>query len=189
MTRHDDTSYGPNPLILKYLDLFPSSENKLPILDLACGDGHNGIYLASKGWSVILADRSEETLAKAKEQALKNHMTAKFWQVDFEEPGFNQLEENTLGGVLIFRYLFRPLIPAIKKAIVKGGFLFYETFTWDHLQFHPTFNPEFLLKTGELPKWFPDWEILHSFEGILENPDRAVAQLVCRKPDQKKVHG
>jgi len=93
------------------------------------------------------------------------------------------LEENTLSGVLVFRYLFRPLIPAIKKALVKGGFLFYETYTREHLQFHPSFNPAFLLESGELTEWFQNWEILHSFEGKLKNPDRAVAQLVCRRPD------
>ena len=180
---HHHSSDGPNSLILKYFDLFSTKEIMFPILDLACGDGRNGIYLASKGWSVILADRSEEALAKAKAQAAQNSVVVQFRQVDFEEPGFNQLEENPLGGVLVFRYLFRPLIPVIKKAIVKGGFLFYETFTREHLQFHPSFNPKFLLKTGELPEWFQDWEILHTFEGIIENPKRAVAQLVCRKPD------
>jgi hypothetical protein len=28
---------------------------------------------------------------------------------------------------------------------------------------------------------FADWEIIHYFEGIKENPTRAVAQIVCRK--------
>ena len=181
MTYHD-SSYGPSLLILKFLDLFSAEEIKHPILDLACGDGHNGIFLASRGWPVILADRSDEALAKAKKQAAQNSVTVKFWKVDFEEPSFSQLEENTLGGVLVFRYLFRPLLPAIKKALIKGGFLFYETFTREHLEFHQSFNPAFLLEPGELPEWFQDWEILHSFEGILENPKRAVAQLVCRNP-------
>jgi len=27
-----------------------------------------------------------------------------------------------------------------------------------------------------------DWHILHHFEGIQENPKRAIAQIVCRKP-------
>jgi hypothetical protein len=31
-------------------------------------------------------------------------------------------------------------------------------------------------------KWFEDWEVIHYFEGILKEPLRAMAQIVCRKP-------
>jgi hypothetical protein len=33
-----------------------------------------------------------------------------------------------------------------------------------------------------LRRWFENWEMLHAFEGELQRPRRAVAQLVCRKP-------
>jgi hypothetical protein len=36
---------------------------------------------------------------------------------------------------------------------------------------------------------FADWEVIHSFEGIKENPTRAVAQLVARKPTQSAGSG
>ena len=35
---------------------------------------------------------------------------------------------------------------------------------------------------GELKSYFSQWQVLHYFEGVLTNPDRAVAQIVCRKP-------
>ncbi len=46
----------------------------------------------------------------------------------------------------------------------------------------PPHNPDFLLKPGELSGWFKDWQVIHYFEGLLENPQRAMAQIVCRKP-------
>jgi hypothetical protein len=52
----------------------------------------------------------------------------------------------------------------------------------DQAQFGKPRNPDFLLKPGELMNWFKDWHVLHHFEGIQENPKRAIAQIVCRKP-------
>jgi len=34
-----------------------------------------------------------------------------------------------------------------------------------------------------LMDWFKDWNVLHHFEGIQEDPRRAVAEIVCRKPE------
>ncbi len=58
----------------------------------------------------------------------------------------------------------------------------YETFTVEQPRFGKPRNPDFLLNPGELLQLFKDWELIHSFEGIKENPRRAVAQLLCRKP-------
>lgn len=58
----------------------------------------------------------------------------------------------------------------------------YETCTTEQAQFGKPKNPEHLLKPGELYSWFQDWEIIYSFEGRQENPKKAVAQLICRKP-------
>jgi tellurite methyltransferase len=108
-------------------------------------------------------------------------VTIKFWQVDLERKGINPLPEELCGGILVFRYLHRPLIASMKKALKKGGILVYETFTVEQPKFGKPHNPDFLLKPGELHKWFEDWTIIHSFEGIKDNPKRAVAQIVCRK--------
>ena len=110
-------------------------------------------------------------------------MDAEFARVDLEQDGVNPLPPDTYGAILVFRYLHRPLIPYIKKGLKHGGLIFCETFTIEQPPFGKPRNPDFLLKPGELHGWFQDWEIIHSFEGILENPKRAVAQIVCRKPE------
>ena len=101
--------------------------------------------------------------------------------MDLEEGEENPLPEETYTGIMVFRYLHRPLMPNIKKALQGGGILLYETFTVDQPRFGRPHNPDFLLKPGELLSWFGDWDIIHHFEGIKEKPKRAIAQLVCRK--------
>ncbi len=169
---------GPDELLLKYSYLF---SGELPVLDLACGDGHNGIFLALKGLSVVLADRSEEALAQARLNGRAAGISAEFWKVDLEREGVNPLEGRTFSAILVFRYLHRPLIPCISKSLNKGGILIYETFTTEQARFGKPKNPEHLLKSGELLSWFADWEVINTFEGVISDPPKAMAQIVCRK--------
>lgn len=171
----------PDILLREHLSLFSDKMKDLPLLDLACGDGHNGLFLASKGFSMILADRSEEALKQAGESAASLGVAVTLRHVDLEKENSNPFENDTFSAVLVFRYLHRPLIPCIRKSLRKGGLLVYETFTAEQAQFGKPKNPEHLLNPGELFSWFQDWEIIHSFEGIKENPRKAVAQIVCRK--------
>lgn len=179
------SSLRPAQLIADHWRLFDQRTLKGPVLDLACGDGRSGIFLANKGLSVILCDNSEEALSRAKELATENRVKVQFWQVDLEIEGVNPLPEDFFAGILVFRYLHRPLIPCIKKAVKKGGTLIYETFTVEQPRFGRPHNPNFLLRRGELMGWFKDWEIIHCFEGIREEPKRAVAELVCIRPSDQ----
>ena len=171
----------PDTLLREHLSLFRDELKDLPLLDLACGDGHNGLFLASKGFSMILADRSEEALKQAGESAASLCVAVTLRHVDLEKENNNPFENDVFSAVLVFRYLHRPLIPCIRKSLRKGGLLVYETFTTEQAQFGKPKNPEHLLNPGELFSWFQDWEIIHSFEGIKENPRKAVAQIVSRK--------
>lgn len=101
--------------------------------------------------------------------------------MDFET-GENPFEGEHYRGIVVFRYLRRPLIPFIREAIRNGGLLIYETFTAEQPKYGHPHNPEYLLRPQELGDWFRDWQVLYHFEGVLEDPPRAVAQMVCRKP-------
>jgi tellurite methyltransferase len=176
---------SPDPLVAEFSDLIIGERPDGPVLDLASGDGHNGLFLAAKGLPVILADRSDEALSKAKETADGMPGKVTIWKVDLERAGENPLKEEEYSAILIFRYLHRPLMPCIGKALRTGGFLVYHTYTVDQAQFGKPRNPDFLLKPGELMNWFKDWSVLHHFEGIQENPRRAIAEIVCRKTETK----
>jgi len=177
-----ESTLRPAELILRYQDLFKEKPLPGPVLDLACGQGHNGIFLAKQNLPVICCDLSPEALQQAQRLATLNHTQISCWQIDLEKPGRNPLPSDHYGAILVFRYLHRPLIPCIKKALRPKGLLFYETYTIEQPRFGRPHNPRFLLKPRELYGWFSDWIIIHYFEGIKDHPPRAVAQIVCRKP-------
>jgi len=172
----------PDSLLREHLYLFTLELKQHPILDLACGDGHNGILLTKKGFQVVFADRSEEALEQVRRHAGAEGMTATLWQTDLETGVADPFSCQTFSGILVFRYLHRPLIPAIRRALLPCGILIFETFTTEQAQFGKPKNPDHLLNPGELLSWFRDWEVLYTFEGIAGEPPKAIAQLVCRKP-------
>ena len=169
-------------LIDVYFDLLKIGAKREPIIDLACGEGRNGLFLSDKGLPVIFADRSESALQTVNNVLKTDNSESQTWLIDFEQTGIKPLENKQFSAALVFRYLHRPLMPALLESIAPGGIIIYETFTIDNRQFGRPNNVDFLLQPGELKNTFHNWETLHYFEGILTNPDRAVAQIVCRKP-------
>jgi len=181
-----------SPLIEKYLSQIKcvKADKQLPVLDLACGNGRNGLYLIENDISVTFADVNGEALAQV-EQSLNDlnagkQKLAQCWQVDFEQAHLTTLQGELFSGVMVFRYLHRPLFEKIKAAIKPGGIIIYETFTEQQAQFGRPKNPDFLLKPKELIEIFSDWKILHSFEGVIDvanNSKQAIAQIVAIKLD------
>ena len=171
----------PAPLLEKFCGLLNRASPPGPILDLACGRGHNGLFLAAKGFPVILLDQAEKSLGAARHLACQMDLNVKIIRKDLELSGTNPLADFSVAGVLVFRYLHRPLIPFIKAALKPGGTLIYETFTINQAKYGRPKNPNFLLKPLELKDWFSNWEIVHYFEGLKQNPPRAIAQIVCKK--------
>lgn len=171
----------PDRLVVDYEEHIISGPSG-PVLDLACGDGHNGIYLALRGVPVVCLDISEKALLKATRTAKNTGVKIMVWKADLESPGHKTLPHTAYSAILVFRYLFRPLIEEIKDAVKPGGLVVYETFTEGQARFDKPKNPDHLLKYGELKRFFADWNIMYWFEGLLEEPRRAVAQVVARKP-------
>lgn len=159
------------------------------VLDLASGNGRNGLFLVGHHIPVIFADNNEAAL-EAVRAALSELGTqgelGSTWLVDFEVDSEQPLANKQFDGILVFNYLHRPLISSIKEAVTPGGLVFYETFTEDQRQFGRPTNPDFLLKKQELFEAFQDWQVLHYFEGEVtssSNSTKAVANLVARKPE------
>lgn len=178
-------------LLSQYMQKIALACDTAPALDLACGTGRNGLCLLASDIPVVFADRDSQNL-----EQIKRHLTAqpckrqremsRFWQVDLEIPGTHPLAGETFGVIMVFRYLHRPLLEGIKKAVIPGGLVIYETFTVEQARIGRPRNPDFLLRPGELRDSFCQWDILHSFEGIEHDPasgqPRAIAQLVAEKP-------
>jgi SAM-dependent methyltransferase len=176
-------------LLEPYLDDLSQACDEFPVLDLACGGGRNGLFLAQRGIPVVFADIREEALQQvAAQQAIE---TTNLWQVDLEPAEGNPLADRQFSAIMVFRYLHRPLLPAIKAATRPGGLVIYETFTVEQPKFGRPHNPDFLLKPGELQQCFGDWQILHSLEGTVSNNDteQAIARIVARKPGMRAGDG
>ena len=170
-------------LLVDQLDLLTGLDRSLPVLDLACGSGRNGLILAQQGVPVVFADRSVADLEHIERQLTKNGWPGRTWQVDLEQPGSDPLAGLQFSAIITFRYLHRPIFPALLKAVIPGGLVIYETFTTENRRFGRPNNPDFLLKPGEPKAMFRDWQMIFYFEGDLQNPERSIAQLVARKPD------
>ena len=176
-----ESGLKPAPLLVHHGGLLRGTFGLGPVLDLACGAGHNGLYLASLGASAVLVDRDEARLASARDLAGRIGVSVEFRWIDLEGRDTPPLASKAYGTILVFRYLHRPLVPFIKDALMPGGVVVYETFTSDQRKYGKPRSPDFLLEPGELRSWFEGWEILHDFEGELDHPKRAMAQIVCRK--------
>ncbi|MFT5705231.1 MAG: tellurite methyltransferase [Shewanella sp.] len=148
------------------------------VLDLACGDGRNGLWFAERGYQVTFIDRS---LAGIDARPTTQH----FLEWNLEDGSAPNLLVAEYDLILVFNYLHRPLFPQIRAAIKPGGLIIYETFIDKQAEIGRPKNPKFLLKQDELKSEFAHWSCLHYFEGEIFNHAGVSqkAQLIARKPD------
>lgn len=175
-------------LVLRFQGELLAASRLGPVLDVACGPGMNGLYLAGLGVCMLMVDRSEEALAEAvrnrreMERAFGRRLCVQMVRMDLETSEPPEFAPQSLGAVLVFRYLHRPLIPVLLSALAPGGLLVSETFMEGQEVYGKPRNPDHLLKAGELARWFAGYEVLHHFEGHQESPPRFMGAMACRKP-------
>lgn len=180
-------SQEPAALVCQHLPAIRQSVRKAGVLDLACGSGRNGLFLARHKIPLVFADINPEALARIDGELTATGLAGECWQVDLEAPGGQALAGREFDVILVFNYLHRPLIPGIRRSLAAGGLLLYETFTAPQAAVGRPSNPDFLLQPGELRSWFRDWEIVVQFEGSDTSPPRHFASLVARKPGGPSV--
>ncbi len=171
-------------LLVQHIDLITDLEPQSGVLDLACGYGRNGLFLASHNVKVIFADNNMAALDVVSATLNERRWPGECWPVDLED-GSGPLNTHCFDAVIVFNYLHRPLFDALRAAIRPGGLIVYETFTVAQASLGRPSNPDYLLQPGELVQHFPGWEVLHEFEGEegkSGKPTRAIASLIARKP-------
>lgn len=182
-------TYKSHTTLLDYLVSAMNPNSTLPVLDLACGKGRSGLILARRGIEVVFADRSASALHDIEQHLSHDSLPGQAWQVDLEQADSKPLAGKVFRSIICFRYLYRPLIPEILGAVEPGGMVIYETFTTENRRYGRPNNPDFLLKPGELAEIFNDWQQIHYYEGLQQDPDRAIAQVIARKPIKANEHG
>lgn len=115
-------------------------------LDLACGLGANALFLAERGLAVEAWDIADGALAKLADTAAHQQLAIKTLARDAER---QPPEPTSFDVICVSRFLHRPTLPALQRALRPGGLLFYQTFNQDKPHGSPS-NPDFLLMRDEL---------------------------------------
>jgi SAM-dependent methyltransferase len=174
----------PAALVAAELARLRDAATRGPVLDLACGSGRNALAVAAAGLRVVGLDRDRARLRALLERARESALDVAALAAELETARGIPLRSASVGAVLVFRYLHRPLAPEIERVLCPGGLLLYETFTLHQRELaqHPR-NPAFLLEPGELPRLFPGLSVLRAEEALVAAPaPEALARLVARKP-------
>ena len=177
------TTSPPSPFFAAQIERLRAAARLGPVADLACGHGRHALAAADAGARVIGFDRNENSLRELRTSATRRGLPVAAIRTDLESEASIPVRPESCGAILVFRFLYRPLAPAITAALRPGGLLLYETFTdaQPELGWGPR-NPSFLLRQGELPTLFAELEILESWEGVTsgDRPE-AVARLAARR--------
>jgi tellurite methyltransferase len=163
----------PAEFLVEHIALLPVGR----VLDVAAGNGRNAVYLAGLGFTVEGIDKSEESVAAAREAAREAGVTITMRVVDLELG--RAVPEAAYDVIICFNYLQRSLLPQIREGVRRGGMVVYETFTVDQAQFGRPRNPDHLLRYNELLEMFRDFRCLRYREGIFG--DKAIASIVTQR--------
>jgi rhodanese-related sulfurtransferase/precorrin-6B methylase 2 len=166
---------GPSPWLIENADLLPRGGR---VLDVACGRGRHALLLASAGFDVRAIDRHPDAIAFVRDTAARLGFAVDAEVVDLETDPPPAIAGG-FGAIVVFNYLHRPLVPALREALKPGGRIFYETFTTHQAERgHPT-NPAFLLKDGELAQLMSPLATVRAREGEFDG--RFVASIVAER--------
>jgi SAM-dependent methyltransferase len=164
---------APSAWLTRWAHLLPPG---CTVLDLACGAGRHVRWLAARGHRVTGVDR-----AAAAVEPLKG--LAEIIVADVEG-GPWPLAGRLFDAVLVTRYLWRPLLPAIVGAMAPGGFLIYDTFAAGQETVGRPARHEFLLQPGELLRVAADADlrVVAYEDGFIDSPASFVQRVVACKP-------
>jgi tellurite methyltransferase len=145
-------------------------------LDLGGGAGRHALWLAQRGWRVVLADLSDEGVALAAKKArdagvaltLRRESAAESvaWARQPGSPRFSL--------VCVFLFLVREEFPALTSLLAPGGLLVYKTYTADHPRFQQGHSLRYALHPGELARAFP------ALETVLSREEDGIAAFIGR---------
>ncbi|MGZ4977223.1 MAG: class I SAM-dependent methyltransferase [Methylobacter sp.] len=161
----------PSPWIIKNASMFRKNGR---VLDLACGYGRHAIWLAKQGYQVDAIDRDAEAVS-----AMVGMGNINVLIVDLEEGDWPQSGQ-MYDGIIVSRYLYRPLLPTFAELLNPGGVLIYETFMTGNERYGKPSNPDFLLLPNELfDVYSPLLNIIAFEQGEQQMPRPAVMQRIC----------
>jgi tellurite methyltransferase len=147
------------------------------VLDIAMGEGRNGVYLATQGFEVLGLDISEKGLAKAHNLAKKNNVTIETKVVDLES---FTLEPNSYDVILCTYYMQKDLFKQFQSALKPGGMIVVETYNVDYLKY-AQFSRKWALDTNEMLDIFKDLRVIRYQD--YDDGKEAYSSIIAQKPE------
>jgi tellurite methyltransferase len=172
--------WRPAPALVRAIDRHGARIPSGPVADLACGSGRDAVWLAQRGFDVEAWDHAPEALERARQLAAACGVSLRRVPADLER-GTPPLPASRYALITCFRFLHRPLLPAMAAALVPGGILVYETFRVGQERYGRPTHAQFLLANGELREAFRSLEMLE-YEEVDHPGGPITAKLVARRP-------
>ena len=147
------------------------------VLDIAMGEGRNGVYLATQGFEVLGLDISEKGLAKAHNLAKKNNVTIETKVVDLES---FTLKPNSYDLILCTYYMQKNLFKQFQSALKPGGMIIVETYNVDYLKY-AQFSREWALDTNEMLDIFKGLRVIRYQD--YDDGKEAYSSIIAQKPE------
>lgn len=120
-----DSQLPPETILIEDAAFF---KEKGSVLDLACGDGRNALFLAGNGFEVTAVDFSEAALNRLKRFAEKERLTVYTQQMDLCcEENFDSLGKFDMIVCNHYRLLYKTAMQ-LKKHLTKNGILWLNGF-------------------------------------------------------------
>lgn len=173
----------PRPVLIDNLENF----KKGSVLDLGCGDGKDSKYLASKGFSVMAVDKSQDAINILLEEKINTIETVCKDILDVTKNFDSHSWDNIISFVTI-HFLKKEdgykTIEWIKSHTNLGGLNIIYDFTKEGDFNIKSDNPMFWLNSNELKELYKDWEII-SYKEFPSNTKQGgkqmVAEIVARR--------
>jgi SAM-dependent methyltransferase len=157
--------------VARFAPLIPAGGD---VLDLACGGGRHARLLAGLGYQVEAVDRDSSALAQLA------GVTGVVTRCADLEDGPWPYYTRSFDGIVVSRYLWRPLFPNLFRCLREGGVLICETFMVGQEQFGKPENPAHLLRVGELLELMHKRFTVLAFEqGKFAGERTQVMQRIC----------
>jgi tellurite methyltransferase len=171
---------GPSEFLIAHAPLLRGR-----VLDVAAGSGRNALFLARRGHIVEALDIAHAGLRLARAAARAEGLAVFAVQADLRT---YPLPRNRYGAAVNIRYLQRSLFAPLRRAVIPGGLIVFETFLVDQQRLDGPHHPGYLLQRGELKSAFPDCEILRYEEGLVECGAQPayLARLLARRPADER---
>jgi SAM-dependent methyltransferase len=162
---------APSPWVVRWADRVPAGGR---VLDVASGSGRHARYFAERGHPVEAVDRDSELPARLAGVAGVETRVADL------ENGPWPYEGVPFAGIVVARYLHRPLFPRLLASLATGGVLIYETFAVGNERYGRPTNPDFLLRPGELLEVVRGHLRVVAYEDVIvSEPKPAAVQRLC----------